>query len=414
MEWILGLLLLLASGVAVWLYVRTARLESAFAHGKALAEEKLALLNQAGEKFSETFQALSAEALRGNNQAFLDLAKATLEKYQAEAKGDLESRRKAVETLVVPIKESLEKMGAQVQELEKARQLAYGGLTEQVKSLIEAQKGLRDETGNLVQALRAPGVRGHWGEIQLRRVVEIAGMIPHCDFAEQESLSTEDGRLRPDVIVNLPGNKRVVVDAKAPLKALLDGFEAATEEERRSRRMEVVRLVRGHMNRLSSKAYWDQFSDTPDFVLMFIPSESLYMLALEQDFSLVQEGVDQRVILASPLTLITMLKAVAFGWRQESIAENAQKISELGADLHDRLRTLTNNFEGVGKGLSQAVDAYNRAIGSLESRVLVSARRLKDYGAASGDEIKPVEPVEKRTRPLQGSQSPELLEKGGE
>ena len=386
-----------------------ARLGEEVRQAKARMAETSTLLEQTEGRFREAFQALSSEALKGNNQAFLELAKATLERYQTEARGDLESRQKAVETLVAPIKESLEKVGDQVQALERARAEAYGGLTEQVKSLIEAQQGLRAETGHLIQALRAPGVRGHWGEIQLRRVIEIAGMSRHCDFDEQLSVSTEDGRLRPDVIVKLPGNRRVVVDAKAPLKAILDTLEAATEEEKRFRRVEAVRLIRGHMGRLSAKSYWDQFTDMPDFVLMFIPSESLYMLALEQDFSLVQEGVDQRVILTSPLTLITMLKAIAFGWRQESIAENAHKISELGAELHDRLRTLANHFEGVGKGLGQAVDAYNRAVGSLESRVLVSARRFKDYGAAPGDEIKVIEPVEKRARALQGA--PDLLER---
>lgn len=377
-----------------------ARLGEEIRQAKARAEEITALLARTKEQFRDAFQALSSEALQ-----------AALERLQVQARGDLDSRQKAVETLVAPIKESLEKVGDQVQALERARAEAYGGLTEQVRSLIETQQGLRAETGHLIQALRAPGVRGHWGEIQLRRVIEIAGMSRHCDFDEQLSVSTEDGRLRPDVIVKLPGNRRVVVDAKAPLKAILDTLEASTEEEKRFRRVEAVRLIRSHMGRLSAKSYWDQFTDMPDFVLMFIPSESLYMLALEQDFSLVQEGVDQRVILTSPLTLITMLKAIAFGWRQESIAENAHKISELGAELHDRLRTLAVHFEGVGKGLGQAVDAYNRAVGSLESRVLVSARRFKDYGAAPGDEIKVIEPAEKRARTLQGAQAPDLLER---
>ena len=384
-----------------------ARLESDLAHEKKSAEEKLDLLRRASAEMRESFGALSADALKSNNASFLDLAKATLEKFQSEARGDLDSRRKAVEGLVAPIRESLDRVGGQVQDLEKARREAYGALTEQVKSLAGAQKELRSETGNLVKALRAPNVRGRWGEMQLRRVVEMAGMVAHCDFVEQQTLGGGDERLRPDLIVKLPAGKNVVVDAKAPLDAYLRALEAEDEEARRAAMRDHARQIRDHMTRLGSKAYWEQCGDAPEFVVMFLPGESFFSAALEEDPALIEEGVGRQVILATPTTLIALLRAVAYGWRQERVAESAREVSALGRELYARLRTLTGHFEGMGRGLERAVEAYNKAVGSYESRVLVSARKFTDYGSAPDGDIDPVFPLEKTPRALQARETDE-------
>jgi len=272
--------------------------------------------------------------------------------------------------------------------------------TVQVQSLIGTQEQLRTETGNLVKALRAPSVRGRWGEIQLRRVVEIAGMLPFCDFAEQETLNTSEGRLRPDLIVKLPGGKNVVVDAKTPLQAYLEAIEATDDDVRRLKLVEHARQVRDHMTKLSSKAYWEQFEASPEFVVMFLPGETFFSAALEQDPGLIEQGVGWRVIPASPTTLIALLKAVAYGWNQEKLARNAQEISALGKELHDRLRSLFGHLEAAGKGLDRAVECYNKAIGTLESRVMVSARKFGELGAAVTEEIPEIEPIETTARTL--------------
>jgi len=378
----------------------TARLETAISLERKANEEKIALLDRMTSELRESFQALSAEALKSNNQAFLQLANATLQNFQSQAKGDLELRQKAVETLVAPINESLKQVDQQIQQLEAARREAYGDLTAQVRSLITTQEKLQSETGNLVRALRAPTVRGRWGEIQLKRVVELAGMLAYCDFVEQETVNTGSGRLRPDLIVRLPGGKNVVVDAKTPLLAYLDAVESTDDDFRRQKLADHAAQVRTHMAQLSSKSYWEQFESTPEFVVMFLPGETFFSAALEQEPGLIEHGVALKIIPASPTTLIALLKAVAYGWNQEKLARNAREISILGKELYERLRTLGTHFEKVGRGLDNAVEAYNKTVGSLESRVMVSARKFAELGAPVADEIGELAPIETTTRNL--------------
>jgi DNA recombination protein RmuC len=377
-----------------------ARLEAALETERETSVEKIALINQASVELQNAFKALAADALKSNNSSFLQIAQETLKRFQGEAKGDLDARQKAVADLIAPVRESLDKVDTQIQQMEKERGQAYGALHAQVQSLIATQKELQSETGNLVRALRTPNVRGRWGEIQLRRVVEIAGMLPYCDFAEQETIVGDSGRLRPDLVVKLPGGKNVVVDAKTPLQAFLEAFEAEDEETRRSSLANHARQVRDHMRTLSSKNYWEQFEATPEFVVMFLPGETFFSAALEQDPALIEQGVLQRVIPASPTTLIALLKAVAYGWNQEKLARNAQQISALGKELHDRLRNLASHITAVGSSLDRAVDSYNKAVGSLESRVLVSARKFSELGASVAEDIPALEPIETTARAL--------------
>ena len=381
-----------------------ARLESALESERKISAEKIELLTQAGDRaaadLQNAFKALAADALKNNSSSFLEIAQETLKRFQSEAKGDLETRQKAVADMVAPVRDSLSKVDAQIQQMEIARGEAYGDLKAQVQSLIATQSELRSETGNLVRALRTPNVRGRWGEIQLRRVVEIAGMLPYCDFAEQETITGESGRLRPDLVVKLPGGKSVVVDAKTPLQAFLDAFETTDEDARRAALANHARQVRDHMKTLSGKNYWEQFEATPEFVVMFLPGETFFSAALEQDPGLIEHGVLQRVIPASPTTLIALLKAVAYGWNQEKLARNAHEISALGKELHERLRNLAGHITAVGTGLDRAVECYNKAVGSLENRVLVSARKFSELGASVVEDIPELEPIETTARAL--------------
>src|SRR5579863_9576821 len=354
-----------------------ARLESALESERKTSNEKIELLTKSGDRaandLQNAFKALAAEALQTNNSTFLQVAQETLKRFQSDARGDLDARQKAVADLVTPVRESLSKVDAQIQQMEIARGEAYGDLKAQVQSLIITQKELQSETGNLVRALRTPNVRGRWGEIQLRRVVEIAGMLPYCDFAEQETVTTDSGRFRPDLVVKLPGGKNVVVDAKTPLDAFLDAFETNDEETRRTCLANHARQVRDHMKTLAGKNYWEQFDPTPEFVVMFLPGETFFSAALEQDSSLIEQGVLSRVIPASPTTLIALLKAVNYGWNQEKLARNAKQISELGKDLYERMATMAEHIEDIGGDLHKAVGSYNKAIGSLERMVLPAA-----------------------------------------
>ena len=381
---------------------RAAELQTRLEEEREQTREKLQLVTEAKQAMEHAFKSLSADALKSNNQSFLDLARASLAEFQQGAKGDLEKRQLAIETLVGPVKASLDKVDEKIASLERAREHAYGEIRQQFTQMAEVQTQLRDETTNLVKALRQPHVRGRWGEIQLRRVVEMAGMMLHCDFVEQEATDGEEGRLRPDLIVKLPGNRRIVVDSKAPITAYMEAHEATTDELRKVKILQHAQLVRRHLESLARKSYWDQFQPTPEVVVMFIPGEAFYSAALEADPDLLDSGFGQNVIIASPVSLMALLKAASYGWRQEAIADNAREISALGQELHGRLSVMADHLTRLGKSLGSATDSYNSAIASFETRVLVSARKFKELGATSQEaEIIELRAVEGGIRRLQ-------------
>lgn len=379
-----------------------AELRERLAQERRSAADKLALLEEARAKLADAFKALSSDALQRNNESFLRLAQENLKNFHQVAQSDLEKRQKSIDELIRPIRESLNKVDGTLGELEKSRVSAYSALDQQLQSLLKHHlPQLHAETANLVKALRQPAVRGRWGEVQLKRVVEMAGMLEHCDFYEQVSQNTEAGRLRPDMIINLPGGRRIVVDAKAPVDAYLTAVESSDEATREAALLRHCQQVRNHINQLGRKSYFEQFEPSPEFVVMFVPGEAFFSAALAQDPGIIEFGAEQRVIPASPTTLIALLKAIAYGWRQEAMARNAVEVAALGKELYDRIATLAKYWESVGTRLDQAVDAYNKSVGALERRVLPSARKFRDLKAVAADtEIDPLGPLTEETRRL--------------
>ena len=410
----LSILLSLVVGLAIgavvaWLAARPAqtRLQSELERDRAVHAERLKAYQEAEVRLRESFQALSAEALGANNQAFLHLAETRLQQSRTEATADIDARKKAIEELLAPMAKTLDQVDREIKDSERRRSKDGAELIERLRTLDTAGQDLRSQTARLVDALKRPGVRGRWGELQLKRVVELAGMLDRCDFEEQSTIAgNDDRRLRPDVIVTLPGGKHVVIDAKVPLDAYLKALEAPDEAARQLLLADHARQVRTHLTQLSSKGYAAHVQPSPDFVVMFLPGEMFFSAALEQDPSLIEFGIglEQRVIPASPTTLIALLRAVAYGWQQQAMEENARKISELGRNLYEAARVLGGHFETLGSRLKGALDAYNSAVGSLEGNVLVKARKFKEYQAANGEEIRALEPIDRVPRMLQAAE----------
>jgi DNA recombination protein RmuC len=351
-------------------------------------------------EMTDTFNALSSAALKSSSEDFLRLASEHLGKVVAETKGKLGEHQVAIDGLIKPLHEALKRYEEQVRLIEESRHKAYGSLEEQLRSLASTHEQLQKETSNLVSALKKPQVRGRWGEITLRRVAELSGMSAHCDFTEQISVETESGRLRPDMVVHLPMEREIVVDAKVSLDAYLDALSALTEDERKAKLEKHAQQVRAHMNKLGSKEYWTQFKQSPEFVVLFIPGESFLSSALDVDGTLIEDGIQKRVIIATPTTFIALLRAIAYGWRQEQMTKNAQEISTLGKELYERIYTLVRHFIDIGSAIGKAMDSYNKAVGSMELRVLPSVRKFKELGVTSAEEIPVLEQINRIPRSL--------------
>ena len=364
------------------------------------AADKLAVLEHAREAMKDSFAAISAELLSQNNSRFLALAREKLGEFQQGAVSDLEVRQKAIAELVQPLRDSLTKVDAKLNDVDRDRATSHAVLAEQLRSLTHAQLALQSETGKLSRALRSPNVRGQWGELQLRRVLEAAGMVEGTHFELKDTVLGDEGRLTPDVVVRLPGGKNVVVDAKVPLTAFLAAIECDDDGARDAKLRDHARQVKDHVLRLGHKSYWAHFQPAPDIVVMFVPGEALLSAALQHDMGLLEFSMGKGVMLASPLTLIALLRAITYGWQQEKVARNAMEISELGRQLYDRIAKLAEHFENVGKSLAKAVTAYNGAVGTLETRVLVTARRLKDKGVTATEALPDLETIDQAPRPL--------------
>ena len=394
-----------------WLAARpaVARLQSELDKDRAVHAERLKAYQGAEARLREAFQALSADALKTNNEAFLVLAETRLRDARTEAATDIDARKTAIENLLKPMATTLERVDREIKDADRRRVESGAQLMQTIASLDTAGQGLRDETRRLTDALKRPGVRGRWGELQLKRVVELAGMVEYCDFTEQQTLDGDEaGRIRPDVIVRLPGGKQIVIDAKAPLDAYLLSLEAQSEGARQTLLADHARQVRNHIGQLSAKSYFDKVASTPEFVVMFLPGEMFFSAALEQDPSLIEAGVEKRVIPASPTTLIALLRAVAYGWQQEAVARDAQQIADSGRRLYESISKLAEHFDRLGSRLRSSIEAYNDAIGSLEGNVLVKARKFKELeSAGSGTEIVSIEPIDRVPRMLQ---APELTD----
>lgn len=370
---------------------------------RRLAQHKAAELDKAREQLSQTFAALSSQALKHNSEEFLKLARENLQQMHIKAQADLTQKEKSIENLVKPIKEALDKTEKQVGELEKARREAYGSLHKHLETMAQTQQLLQAETRNLVQALRRPEVRGQWGELTLKRLVELAGMVEHCDFFPQETARSADGVMRPDMVIRMPDRREIVVDVKTPLDAYLSAVEAGDEAQRKAALERHGRALRQRVRDLAAKAYWSQFKNSPDFVVLFIPGDQFLAAALDIDRGLLEDALQQRIMLATPTSLVALLRAVSYGWRQQAVAENAERIRELGEDLYKRVATFTHHLSKIGRSLEGTVESYNKAVGSLQRQVLPGARRFTEMGIHAHKELEEAGLVEKLPRELEGA-----------
>ena len=414
---ILFFAVIFSAGVSSWIvYLRLHRritalseknteLNTTLEMERAAQKDKLASLEQAQElarkQLTETFGHLSSQALKQNNEEFLKLAQENLKQFQNKAQGELAQKEQAIENLVKPIKEALEKTEKQMRTMEHERKEAYGALTQHLETMTQTQQALQGETHNLVKALSRPEVRGQWGELTLKRLAELAGMVKHCDFYEQEHTQTEDGAMRPDMIVRMPGGREIVVDVKTPLDAYLSAVEASDEKEREAHLVRHTKNVRKRVQELASKAYWNQFKNSPDFVVLFIPGDQFLSAALDNDYSLLEDAMQKKVILATPTSFVALLRAVAYGWRQESLAENAQHIREVGEDLYGRLATFAEHLGKVGKNLNNSVQHYNKAVASFDTRVLPGARKFTEMGISSKKSVENIDQIETAARNIE-------------
>jgi DNA recombination protein RmuC len=379
--------------------------EASLAKTEQNLREQRGLLDDAQLKLSDAFRSLAGEALNESTNQFLKLAESRLETLQVDATSQLANKKTEIDGLVAPLNETLKELKAELNRVESSRQEAYGNLTSQVHALSDSNRQLRDETGNLVNSLRQPQVRGRWGEMTLRRAIELAGLSPHCDFHEQHRVETEDGVLRPDLVIHMTGNKHIVVDSKVPLHAFMNAAEANNADERETALKSHVDLVRKHVKNLSSKTYWRQFEQTPEFVILYMPAESFFSAAVREDLTLVDDAMQLNVVVTSPTTLITLLKSIALGWRQEEVSRNAAQISELGSKLYERVLSFLSHMEGIRKNLELTNKAYNSAIGALEARVLPSLRDFREMGVQTTGEIEALEPTETALRLLASAPS---------
>ncbi len=368
------------------------------------SKEKLQALENAREQLTHTFSALSSQALKHNNEEFLKLANENLKKFQNTAQHELSEKEKAIETLIKPIKEALEKNEQQMHAIEKDRKHAYGALQQHLETMSLSQSALQNETRNLVQALRRPEVRGQWGEMTLKRLAELAGMVEHCDFYTQESIKTEDALQRPDMIVRMPDGREIVVDVKTPLDAYLTAVEASSDEERDLALQRHCKNVKQRVNELASKAYWNQLKNTPDFVVLFIPGDQFLSTALDYDHGLLEDALSKQIILATPTSFVALLRAVAYGWRQEQLAENADKIRDIGEELYQRLAVFSEHLSKLGKSIETSTKHFNNAVGSFDTRILPSARKFKELGINEKKSISQPEQIETATRSLESTE----------
>lgn len=376
------------------------RLEARLEEMQRSHEERLKDFDRTKAELGDLFKGLSDEALSKNNRHFLELAKTTLEKHHETARGDLDKRQSSIDELLKPMKDKLEEVHRNNLSIDKVLAATRAGITEQIGQLAEAHRHLRTETGNLVNALRKPQVRGRWGEMTLKRVAELAGLKEHVSFTLQSHRATDDGALRPDMIVDLPGGRRIIIDAKTSLEAYMDAHSTEEDALREAALTRHAKQIRTHMEQLSNKAYWSQFDDTPEFVVMFVPGENFFSAALDRDPSLLEDGIRNNVVLATPTTLVSLLKAVGFGWRQEALADNAKKVSALGRELYERLATTSEHLEKLGRSLGSSLGHYNKAIGSLETRVFASARKFRDLGIDAKKDLESLEPLDVTPRTL--------------